>query len=135
MTRLVAFASCLCLLMLQWSGLHVHASETGYVGGPETAYTHSHAHHDHLDARHSEHHETASANGSGSHDYGDARDVSLVDQALVAFKLPPAILALVFLFAVFPLVRTFAGREVAYPVLSGRYTRWRPPLRAPPQSA
>jgi len=130
----VAFASCLCLLILQWSGLHVHASERGYVGGPETASTHSHIHHDH-DTRHSQDRQGVSGNPDARHDYGDARDLSLLDLALVAFKLPLAILALIFLFAVFPFIRTLADPEIAYPVLSGRHTRWRPPLRAPPRSA
>lgn len=138
MTRPVTLISCLCLLMLQWSGLHVHANEAGYIGGPETSYTHSHVHHDSHAARPLgdwRDDRSAPARSGSDHDYGDARDISLWDQALVAFNLPLAILAFVFLFAVFPLNRALAGTEISYPVLSGRHTRWRPPLRAPPQPA
>lgn len=134
----IPLVSCLCFLMLQWSGLHVHANAAGYIGGPETSYTHTHLHHEHRNSSHSgassgDH--AAPASPSADHDYGDARDVSLFDKALFAFKLPLAILALVFLFAIYPLIRTLAGADVVYPVLSGRHTRWRPPLRAPPQTA
>ena len=137
LTKPIAFVAGLCFLMLQWSGLHVHADEAGYVGGPETAYTHSHAHHDHHDALHADEWSDHVVPGdpSAHHDYGDARDVSLLDQALVAFKSPLAILPLVFLFVVFPFIRTLVAAEIAYRVLSGRHTRWRPPLRAPPQPA
>jgi hypothetical protein len=131
----VAFVSCLCLLMLQWSGLHVHANETGYIGGPETSSTHSHVHHDHHGAQISEDREAAPGDPNTDDDYGDAHDVSLLHQALVAFKLPLAILALILLVGVFPLIGALAGPEIAYRVLSGRHTRWRPPLRAPPRSA
>ena len=130
----IGVVSCVCFVMLQWSGLHVHANETGYIGGPETTYTHSHGHRHPHDGHHSDDWRADYA-ARGGHDYGDARDVSLLDKALIAFKLPVAILALVVLFAIFPFVRTLANAEIAYPVLSGRHTRWRPPLRAPPQPA
>jgi hypothetical protein len=126
------------LLFLQLSGIHVHADDNGYIGVPETPFTHSHGHHDHRDA-----HDAGAANpdqtghgGAGqTDDYDDARDVALPDLALGIFKMPLAILSLVLLFATCPLIRIFIGVEIFYAVLSGRYTRWRPPLRAPPQPA
>jgi len=140
MSRPVALASCLCFLVLQWSGLHVHANEAGYIGGPETPFTHRHARHDDHDAHHvgdGDHDHGAPASPGADHDYGDARDVSLSDQGFLAAKSPLAILALilVFLFAICPLIRALTSAEIVYPVLSGRYTRWRPPLRAPPRYA
>ena len=128
MTKPLAIAACLSLLSLQFSGVHVHADESGYVGAPETSFSHSHSHDDHDAAAH---------HGGTRHDdhaanYEGARDVSVLDLALGLFKLPLALLALFLLFAIFPRVKTLAGTEIAYPVLSGRHTRWRPPLRAPP---
>jgi hypothetical protein len=41
----------------------------------------------------------------------------------------------VLLFIHVPRGRAFASADVVYRVLSGRHTRWRPPLRAPPQLA
>lgn len=140
MSRLIGAVSCISFLLLQWSGAHVHANDAGFVGGPETAYPHNHVHHDH---DHDGARQSSDPIGDGAFpessasgdDYDDARDVSIFDQTHVAFKPPLAILALVFLFAIVPLVRALAGAERAYRVLSGRHTRWRPPLRAPPQPA
>jgi hypothetical protein len=113
----------LSLLMLQLTGLHAHANEHGYIGVPETANSHTHSHASDHDG---DHHR---------HDYEDARDVSLFEIASGAFKSPLAIPALILLFSFFPRTRTFARANLAYPVLSGRHTRWRPPLRAPPSLA
>jgi len=115
---------------MQLSGVHVHADEDGYIGAPETPFSHSHVHHDHHDAHH------ADNGGVGAvSDSGEARDVSLLDLALSLFKLPLAILALVLLFALFPSIKAHVSLDFVYRVLSGRHTRWRPPLRAPPQPA
>jgi len=138
MTKPIGLVSGVCFLVLQWSGLHVHANETGYIGGPETSYTHIHVHHDSHDNHHSDNlrgDDAVPGSSRADHDYGDARDVSLLDKALVTFKLPLAILPLVFLFVIFPSARTLADAAIVYPVLSGRHTRWRPPLRAPPEPA
>ncbi len=137
-TKLFSITACLSLLWLQSSGLHVHMDDSGSIGVPGTSLTHSNDRHDHHDAHHADPH--ASTHGdhheSGRHDHHeDARDVSLVDLANGAFKMPLAILALVLLFAVSPLVRSLAGAEIIHPILSGRHTRWRPPLRAPPATA
>ena len=123
-------AACLSLLFLQMSGVHVHADEGGYIGVPETPFQHSHLHHDHDDAHH------ADDGGHGSvGEGGEARDVSLLDLALSLFKMPLAILALVLLFALLPSIKARGSFDFVYRVLSGRHTRWRPPLRAPPQAA
>ena len=133
----LVLAACLSLLSLQLSGVHVHADDGGYVGAPETPFTHSHGRHDHGDA----HHGSSDAAGhvdhdSGpAHDYEGAEDVSLLELALGTFKMPIAILALFLLFLVLSRIRSLCASEFVSRVLSGRHTRWRPPLRAPPQPA
>jgi len=134
----VGIAACLSLLLLQLSGLHVHADEHGYIGAPETSYEHSHVHHDHRVSQGQQHADSAHPDheaADAAHDNGDARDLSFFDLALSGFKLPLAILSLVALLVVLPRVRTLASEELVRPVLSGRHTRWRPPLRAPPRAA
>lgn len=126
----LAFAACFSLLSLQLSGLHVHTGDSGFVGAPETPFTHRHGHHDHGNARHDDH-----GDASPAHDYEDAKDVSLLDLALGTFKMPLAIPALFLLSASLPGFGKRVRTEYAYRVLSGRHTRWRPPLRAPPQPA
>ena len=116
----------LSLLMLQLSGLHAHANEHGYIGVPESANSHTHSQHLNDSDHNGDYH---------VHDYEDVRDVSLFELASGTFKLPLAILTLIFLFSFFPRIRTFVRTNLAYPVLSGRHTRWRPPLRAPPSLA
>jgi hypothetical protein len=46
--------------------------------------------------------------------------------------MPLALLVILILFAVAPVFRMLATADFVFRVLSGRYTRWRPPLRAPP---
>lgn len=138
MTRAIGAVACLSLLTLQLSGAHLHIGVDGALSGvPEVSYSHSHGHHHHDDGDHSpsaaSHHDTKSAQ-SGD-DLGKIQDVSLLDQALTTLKIPMAVLAVMVLFFRLPRARTLAGTDVSYPVLSGRYTRWRPPLRAPPQPA
>lgn len=133
----------LSFLLLQSGGVHVHADAAGFIGAPETSYAHGpdrHSLHDeHVSAAPSREHPGSDhpAHGaSGSvDDHGDVRDVSLLENALGTYKLPFAIIALVAVFAIFHRTRTPASAEIVYPVLSGRHTRWRPPLRAPPQPA
>lgn len=136
-TNLLAFAACFSLLSLQLGYVHVHAGDTGHVSVPETPFTHSHGHHDH-----GAHHGGSASVDPGEHgdsgparDYEDAKDVSVLDLALGTFKLPVAIVAPASLFAAFRGARTLAGTDFVFPVLSGRHTRWRPPLRAPPEPA
>ena len=132
--KTIGITACFSLLMLQLSGLHMHADAHGYIGVPETPYSHIHTHehhgllhHDGTGVAHAD--EDRAASG---HDYDDARDVSLLDLALSTFKLTLATLALVCLFLISPRVGTPVRLHFVYPVLSGRHTRWRPPLRAPP---
>ena len=133
----LVFAACLSLLCLQLSGVHIHADDGGYIGAPETPFTHSHGRLDHGDA----HHAGGDTLGHVDHDFGSphdyegAEDVSLLELALGTFKMPLAILALFLLFLVLSRIRSLCASEFVYRVLSGRHTRWRPPLRAPPQPA
>jgi hypothetical protein len=133
----IGAAAWLSMLMLQLSGLHTHANENGYVGVPETASSHTHSHHQHADADLSGAFVAQQSAHSGDHDiheHEDVRDISFFELASGAFKLPLAILALILLFSFYPHTRSFYRRaSLAHPVHSGRHTRWRPPLRAPPQ--
>jgi len=136
--KTVPIIACFCLLSLQLSGVHVHANLAGLVGGPETFFTHTHGRHDDHVARHGNGHGSSAADHGDTppaRDYEDAEDVSLLKVALAIFKLPFTIPALILLFALIPRVDLLAGVDIVYPVLSGRYTRWRPPLRAPPPIA
>ena len=119
-----------CLLMLQLSGAHVHADETGYIGVPEVSYKHSHRHHHDGDAHH---HDDVVGGSDG--DREDMRDVSLLDAALSTFKMPLALIVFLILIAVAPTFRLLVSTDYLCPILSGRHTRWRPPLRAPPLKA
>jgi hypothetical protein len=123
-----AIAACLSLLSLQLSGVHMHADDHGYIGTPEASFTPSHGQHDH---------DNPHAHGGAGHadDHDDAKDISLLDPALGVFKMPIAILAFVLLCVAVSLLGGLPIVEITFPVLSGRYTRWRPPLRAPPQAA
>lgn len=137
-TRTIGAIACLSLLTLQLSGAHVHIGPAGYVGVPETSFSHDHGEQDHHHGTHVadaaiDH--AAEVSAESDNDYGDAQDVSLLDQTLPAFKIPLAVPAPIALFAFAPRVRSLASTNVVYRVLSGRYTRWRPPLRAPPQPA
>lgn len=113
----------------------MHADAAGYIGVPETAYTHSHLHVDrgghHSDAEH--HHDADHA--TPAHDYEGARDVSPSGLALGPSKIPMPVPVSAVLFALLPRDGTLLSADIVYPVLSGRHTRWRPPLRAPPRSA
>jgi hypothetical protein len=129
MKKPFAVAVSVCLLMLQLSGAHVHADETGYIGVPEVSYKHSHGHHD-GDAHH---HDAGTGHSDGDHE--DMRDVSLQDAALSTFKMPLALIAFLILIVVVPTFRRLISTDYIYPILSGRHTRWRPPLRAPPLHA
>ena len=73
--------------------------------------------------------------GPADSDYGGTQDVSLFDLSAGATKL---LLALICLTLFVPLLLQRAGNAFggpALPVLTGRRSRWRPPLRAPPLPA
>jgi len=89
---------------------------------------------------HSHTHDGAPAQSSGvpttGEDYAGARDVPLLAPAIdVSAGLSALTPAAGFALIDEPRLVTFLGTDFAYPVLSGRYTRWRPPLRAPPRNA
>ena len=138
--RSIAIAAWLSLFLLQLSGVHAHANENGYLSMPETGYSHVHiTDHDHdtdHDTSHQDAHHHGEADHSGtadhSHDYEDARDVSIFELASGKFKLTLATLALVLLLCVLPGEGILVSTVRAERILSGRHTRWRPPLRAPP---
>jgi hypothetical protein len=88
----------------------MHMDAEGYVGVPEVAHT-------------------------IGHDDEGTRDISPFDLTSNAAKIPLALFSFPFLLFVVPASRTFAHADIVYRVLSGLYTRWRPPLRAPPLPA
>jgi len=111
---LIAFM-CICLLTMQMSGLHLHVNADSQGG-----------------ALHGTHLHDAGIDGHG-HDHDAEIDVSFLDTATTWSKLTPLLVSLVFIL----LARILASRVVWPPLverLSIRHrSRWRPPLRAPPQ--
>ena len=144
-THLTGLTACLCLLAVQWSGLHRHADETGTIGAPEIAASHTHFHdHDHA----VEHGGSSHAPGTGpgavdadalhshqhEHEHEDEREVSVLDLALGNSKLPVGILAHIAPFALPQVVDAPLRADSVDTVPIGRHIRWRPPLRAPPRA-
>lgn len=121
----IALIAAVSLLTLQLSGLHMHVDEHGYVGAPVGTHLHSQAAHHHGNGGELGDH-------SDDHDFDGSKDLAVVELSAGASKL---VLALVLLALALPiLLRQSAVRlpTIVIPVLSGRRTRWRPPLRAPP---
>lgn len=104
---------CLSLLTMQMSGLHLHVSVDGQSGAHDEAHLH--------DAK------------PGGHDHDGEIDVSSFEPGVTWSKLIPFFMALIF--ALLPVIRTStAVRPPLVERLSTRHrSRWRPPLRAPPQ--
>ncbi len=106
---------CLSLLIMQMSGLHLHAGADG-----ESAALHGTHVHD-------------TDPGAHGHSHDAETDVSPFEQGTGWFKLIPFLVTLIFV--LLSLIRT--SRMVWPPRverLSIRHrSRWRPPLRAPPQ--
>lgn len=143
----IGLTACFCLLAVQWSGMHRHADETGTIGAPEIAASHTHFHiHDHAAEHGGLTHPADVAHVPGSpeaaahsheheHEHEDEREVSVFDLAAGSAKLPVGILALIAPFLPPPSAAQpiRAAGELAVPV--GQHVRWRPPLRAPPLPA
>lgn len=124
------------MVALQLSGIHMHVDGSGYVGVPEGAHLHSAFVHEHGEAG-IDHPDPVAVGHPHEHDqeFDGAKDVSLFELVSGASK---QILALVWFALVLPLLLWQAARLLptfALPVRTGRRTRWRPPLRAPPQIA
>ena len=117
----LAIMACIGLVAMQLSGVHMHLDADGYVGALEGAHHHSHG-------EHHEHHQQP-----GDTDYEDTQDVSVLELSGGASKVVLAILGLSFLLP-FVLRDRASGRPVlAVRRLGAGQSRWRPPLRAPPQ--
>jgi hypothetical protein len=141
-TTPMTLAASFCLLALQLSGLHMHLDAGGYVGTPQPAHTHRqsvHAHHS-LGHSHDAHDGAYRAGDVGEDpahdsDYEGTRDITFDELALSPAKLPLALLPMIVLSIVVSRVLALPSLDVVHPVLSGRHTRWRPELRAPPKAA
>ena len=132
----IGLLSSLSLLALQLSGLHAHADENGFIGTPKTGISHTHSIAHQHDGTHSDSVTSGDHDHGGPshvHDYDDVRDVSLFELLSGDSKQTIAIPALIPKLVNGAHIQTYEVAEIAYPVLSGRHTRWRPPLRAPPQ--
>ena len=106
---------CLSLLAIQMGGLHLHVSVDSQSG-----------------ALHGTHLHDAVPDGHG-HDHDAEIDVSSFEPGVAWSKLIPLLVVLIF--ALLPIIRT---RTTVRPPLVERFStrhrsRWRPPLRAPPQ--
>jgi hypothetical protein len=128
----ISWLACVSLVALQLGGVHMHIGRDGYVGMPQGPHSHS---------QHSHRHSSDGGIGgsmvdldshSSDHDYDGTTDVSITKLSAAAKEL----LAVVLLILAVPLLLRQAPRIrpiIAVRVLSGRRTRWRPPLRAPPR--
>ena len=110
---IVAFAG-VAMLLMQMSGLHLHAGDHGDDAALHGAHVH--------DVE------------PGGHDHGADVDVSLIDFGIVWSKLMPVLMAILpTVLAVTWILHTL--RPPPAPLMSlRRRSRWRPPLRAPPLS-
>ena len=130
--RIIAIAASVSLLTLQLSGVHAHEDSAGHISLPESSYSHSHSVHGHA---HPHPHPADKADHDHEGDPSEEKEISLFETGPGGnFKLPMAAPAFVQLLLVVPHEKALARALVSAPVLSGRHTRWRPPLRAPPSS-
>jgi hypothetical protein len=106
---------CLCLLTMQLSGVHLHVS----VAHQSSTLHDAHLHNAGIDGH--------------DNDHDPELDVSPFEPGVSWFKLIPFIVCLVFVL----LASILASRTVWPPLLERlperHRSRWRPPLRAPPQ--
>jgi hypothetical protein len=110
-SRLILAFSCAAILLLQASGLHLHASLEPENGG-----------------LHAEHFHVADPDG---HDHVADVDVSLVELSIWA-KLYPLLLILLPLCLAASVIAWRSRFSIPADPLSSSHVRWRPPLRAPP---
>ena len=105
--------TCLSLLGLQLSGLHMHVDDHGYSGAPHGTHVHE--------------------SGTDPHEHEHDTDVTIVELGTIASK------HLLFLIAGgFSLIILFSVSRRLTPIHepligTGRRVRWRPLLRAPPR--
>lgn len=110
-SALILGCCCAAVLLLQASGLHLHATlEPGNAG------------------LHAEHFHVADADG---HDHASDLDVSLMELGLWA-KLYPLLLILAPLFLLVPMIVGRSRYQMPATPAVFRPIHWRPPLRAPP---
>ena len=111
----IAASACLCLLVMQISGLHLHVDPKGNDAGIHGTHVHQ--------------------ADPDDHDHSADIDVPLLEQLGISWsKLIPLLLACVFVFLAAVWVQLSLR---APPIQTGRVRqrlRWRPPLRAPPIS-
>ena len=104
--------TCLSLLGLQLSGLHMHVNDHGYSGAPHGTHVHE--------------------GGTDPHEHEHETDVTIFELGTITSK------HFFFLIAVaFSLVTLFSVSRRLTPIYepliaTGRRVRWRPLLRAPP---
>ena len=139
----IGLTACLCLLAVQWSGLHRHSDETGTIGAPEIAASHTDFHHHDHEAEHGGGALAHADDGAGTlhsheheneHQHENERLVSVLDLELGGAKLPIGIPFVFMPFVPPTAIRAETAAADAGERLSKHGIRWRPPLRAPPRS-
>ena len=106
---------CLSLLTLQMSGLHLHVSGDSQSGALQGTHLH--------DADHDGH----------GQDHDAEIDVSPFEQGVTWFKLIPILVALIFVLLSIRRTSTMVWPQLVEHFPTRHRSRWRPPLRAPPQ--
>jgi hypothetical protein len=120
----IGIFACVSLLVLQFSGLHLHADAGGNDAGLHVAHL------QHVVAENHSHHGTVDA-----HDHGAETNVLLADQLSASWAKLIALL-IGFMIAVLLCLRLLTRLRLAptRPRKVQHLERWRPPLRAPPIS-
>jgi hypothetical protein len=106
---------CLSLLTMQMSGLHLHANADSQSG-----------------ALHGMHLHDTNPDGHG-HDHDAEIDMSPFDPGVTWSKLIPVLLALIFVLLTIRRTSTTVRPPLVERLSKRHRSRWRPPLRAPPQ--
>jgi len=106
---------CLSLLAMQMSGLHLHVSANSQGG-----------------ALHGTHFHDADPGGHG-HRHDAETDVSPFEQGPAWFKMIPSLVAMVFALLTINWTSNTVWPPRVERLSTRRRSRWRPPLRAPPQ--
>ena len=114
-TSLLIVFMCLSLLTVQMSGLHLHVNADSQSG-----------------ALHGTHLHDADIDGHG-HDHDAEIDVSPLDNGATWSKLIPFLVSLVFVLLTIIRTSTTVWPPLVERLPTRHRSRWRPPLRAPPQ--
>ncbi len=126
-------SACLSLLAVQLSGLHMHMDAEGNVGDPQGLHLHSQPLHSHEGAMHVHTPDVVEHEHPGENGHDGDKDIAIAEMS--AGKTQLSVLGIYY--DVGLLVTRAPTGELSpvadVPLPSVRNSRWRPPLRAPPQ--